>query len=103
MCLCSCCSWRFQATYITKLGFYSDDWTFLAALDRAPDQTIAGLFINALNNAHTPGRPLHILETVFLYRLFGFDPFWDHIINGSLDGWCAALLRIAAHARFATR
>ena len=67
-------------TYLGDLGFYSDDWAFLASYSLAEDQSLLGLF----QSNYTPEvwmRPLQILYQATLYWLFGPHPLGYHMFN----------------------
>jgi hypothetical protein len=73
-----------------RLGFYSDDWAFLASFRFAADQSFWGLYrtFNAENGTYA--RPLQGLGDVLLYRLFGQNPLGYHaaITLAFLFGLC---------------
>ena len=71
------------ASYTPRLGFYSDDWAFLARYVLSPDQSIAGLF-NASYSAHHAMRPVQLWLGAALYSLFGLNPLGSHLFNASL-------------------
>ena len=67
--------------YVTRLGFYSDDWAFLGAL-RTSDQSLVGLWERQYElNANLRMRPTQILHQAVLYALFGLRPLGYHIAN----------------------
>jgi hypothetical protein len=66
--------------FIPHLGFYSDDWDFLARFVHASDQSVIGLF-HAVNTQHTQMRPVQGIYFAMLYSLFGLQPLGYHIIN----------------------
>jgi hypothetical protein len=69
-------------TYVTRLGFYSDDWAFLAVMTHADDRSIAGL-IDAMSdfNVTLRMRPTQMAYQAVLYSAFRLDPFGYHIVN----------------------
>ncbi len=69
--------------YVWNLGFYSDDWSFLAPLSMSADQSIIGLF-QALNEGNLKMRPVQALYWGGLYWLFGPQPLGYHLVNGSV-------------------
>ena len=73
--------------YLTKIGFYSDDWALLAdfaAAGRTGDWSeMVALF--------TP-RPVQGVYLALLFELFGFAPLGYHIVNTAVLAVSAALL-----------
>ena len=69
-------------TYVTRLGFYSDDWAFLAVMTHADDRSIAGL-IGAMSdfNVNLRMRPTQMAYQAVLYSAFRLDPFGYHVVN----------------------
>src|SRR4030095_11090327 len=69
-------------TYVTRLGFYSDDWAFLAVMTHADDRSIAGL-MDALYdfNVTLRMRPTQMAYQAVLYSVFRLDPFGYHVVN----------------------
>jgi hypothetical protein len=80
------------ALYVTRLGFYTDDWVFLQLLRAAPDQSLAGL-IRALyaGDIVIRQRPMQMLDLAILYRIFGSHPAGYHWVNAAVLV-CVALL-----------
>jgi hypothetical protein len=67
--------------YVTRLGFYSDDWAFLSALSTS-DQSLVGPWERQYEfNANLRMRPTQILYQAVLYALFGLRPLGYHITN----------------------
>lgn len=77
--------------HVTNLGFYSDDWAFLARLASSPDQSVAGLFAQMNELRNLAPRPVQSGEQAVLWWLFGDDPLGYHVTN-SLTLLAAALL-----------
>lgn len=69
--------------HLPQLGFYSDDWAFLAQLHLARDQSFLGLLreLLYLDNAV---RPIQWIFLTALYKLFGLHPLDYHIFNTML-------------------
>jgi len=62
------------AFYVAKLGFYSDDWAFLAAMTHADDESIVGLIRASLDfNTNLRMRPTQSAYQALLYSAFGLD------------------------------
>lgn len=68
--------------YVSRLGFYSDDWVFLSLLRHAESHSIADLF-RALyaGDVVIRQRPVQMLYLVLFYKLFGLHPFFYHLAN----------------------
>jgi hypothetical protein len=78
--------------YVGKLGFYSDDWAFLAALHLSPDRSLPGLFQNLYEAPENRMRPVMFLFLSASYRLFGLDPTGYHVTNALILMVSALLL-----------
>jgi hypothetical protein len=68
--------------YLPRLGFYSDDWVFLAILHLSPDHSLSGLY-HALYDGDVVirQRPIQMVYLVFFYWCFGLRPIFYHIAN----------------------
>lgn len=66
------------APYLSRLGFYSDDWDILAKLQHAHAQ---GRWPIAEILQISPARPLHGLYAALLFGAFGRDPLGYHLVN----------------------
>src|SRR5438445_3623343 len=76
--------WLLATRYVFELGFYSDDWSFLATMFLSEDQSPSGLF-RALQAAHDNAlRPVQWLALVGLYELFGLQPTGYHVFNAGM-------------------
>jgi hypothetical protein len=70
------------APYVTRLGFYSDDWAFLALLSNAPSQSFSELAATQYDNdPNLRRRPLQIVYQALLFKAFGLNPLGYHLIN----------------------
>jgi uncharacterized membrane protein YhaH (DUF805 family) len=67
------------APFLPGLGFYSDDWAFLAISANAAEQTVAGAYEALL--PYDRMRPVAWLYRAALYRAFGLDPLPYHVVN----------------------
>jgi hypothetical protein len=88
--------------YLTRLGFYSDDWSFLGVLVTTEDQSLPGL-IRGQFEADPGGlgmRPTQVFLQATLYRLFGLEPLGYHLVNlAVLIGVAAALSLVLRQIR----
>jgi cellulose synthase/poly-beta-1,6-N-acetylglucosamine synthase-like glycosyltransferase len=66
--------------YVSKIGFYSDDWSFLGNFSTAKDQSLIGLFKIA-STPNTQMRPLQNIYDVLLYKIFGVHPLGYQLVN----------------------
>jgi hypothetical protein len=67
--------------YVTRLGFYSDDWAFLGVLSTS-DQSFTGLWERQYEfNVSLRMRPTQVIYNAMLYMLFGLAPLGYHIVN----------------------
>ena len=78
------------APYLGGLGFYSDDWAFLADMIGSREPTIRAAF-EALYRADMRMRPVQILVLAVLFRLFKLEPLGYHVVNTTLLGAGAVL------------
>lgn len=79
--------------YVGRLGFYSDDWAFLAVLTTADDRSFGGLLRDQA--AWSPSLAMRPTQTVYqawLYRNFGLDPLGYHLVNAGVLIAIAVLL-----------
>ena len=67
------------APYVAGLGFYSDDWAFLAMMHQAGDGYAR--LVAALMPTGMATRPVQALEVAGLYAAFGVDPLGYHVVN----------------------
>lgn len=82
------------ALYVGGLGFYTDDWIFLATFRAAPDQSYWGL-VRFFADANMLVRPVQLLYLTGLYRLFGLAPLGYHLVNSAVLAAAAAMLLVA--------
>jgi hypothetical protein len=78
------------APYLRGLGFYSDDWSFLADMTGSREPTIWSAF-EALYRDVMRMRPVQIFVLAVLFRLFKLDPLGYHVVNTALLGVGAVL------------
>jgi hypothetical protein len=72
--------------YLPNLGFYSDDWGFLAGFSAERGQSLA-----VLAGGNFPARPVQGLYLALLFKLFGLSPLGYHIVNTLVLALSAAL------------
>lgn len=80
------------APFLTGLGFYTDDWAFLAISANASDQTLGGTYRALL--PHDRMRPVAWLYRAALYRAFGLEPLPYHVVNTLVLAGCALLFSL---------
>ena len=79
--------------YVTQLGFYSDDWAFLALLINTPDQSLNGLLAAQYEfNANLRMRPTQIAYQALLFTAFGLSPQGYHVVNAAMLASVAILV-----------
>lgn len=66
--------------YFWKIGFYSDDWSFLGNFVASPDQSFSGL-LQVATTPNTQMRPLQNIYDVLLYMTFHLNPIGYQIAN----------------------
>lgn len=66
--------------YVGKIGFYSDDWSFLSSFNLNRDQSIFGL-IEVASTPNTFMRPMQNIYDAILYKFFGLNPMGYQITN----------------------
>lgn len=76
---------------LTRLGFYSDDWTMVGQFLLAPDQSLVGLIADSYGH-HYRSRPVQALYSALAYQAFGTDPLGYHVASMVLIALAAVLL-----------
>lgn len=71
------------AFYIQKIGFYSDDWSFLGNFVVSHDRTLFGL-IRTATTPNTFMRPLQNIYDALLYFIFGVHPLGYQLVNAGV-------------------
>ncbi len=72
--------------YLTGLGFYSDDYAFLATMSQAESQSLWTILQGLLNAPNLAPRPVQAAYLAVLYKTFGLSPLPGHIINHIVFG-----------------
>jgi hypothetical protein len=83
----ACLSLASSLWYLTRLGFYSDDWGLFAAFKLTPDASLANLVRSSFLD-----RPIQGVYSILLFRLFGLHPFGYQATNAVVLALVAVLL-----------
>ena len=70
------------SSYITGLGFYSDDWSLLSYMKLSADQSITAVFTAVNSSWDHEIRPVQFFLYAACYKFFGLNPLGYHIFNG---------------------
>lgn len=84
------------APYVAGLGFYSDDWAFLAMMHQAGDGYAR--LVTALMPTGMATRPVQALEVAGLYAAFGVDPLGYHVVNSLILAATVVLFHLSLRA-----
>jgi hypothetical protein len=76
-------------TYVTQLGFYSDDWYFLSLFESVAAQ---GRSVVAAAAAEFEVRAVQGAYAGFLFQLFGRNALGYHLVNTAVTGIAVGLL-----------
>jgi hypothetical protein len=71
--------------YTGGLGFYSDDWAFLASIAGVGDQGLAARYYALETQNFLQARPGQALYILALYQAFGLHPLGYHLINAAVS------------------
>jgi hypothetical protein len=66
--------------YVGRLGFYSDDWSFIGNFSLSNNQSFLGLLQTA-TTPNTQMRPVQNIYDSILYLLFNVNPLGYHLVN----------------------
>jgi hypothetical protein len=73
------------APYVTRLGFYGDDWAILAALVNADDSSFRAMWdAQYEQNVNLQRRPTQILYQAVLFRASALNPLGYHAVNAAV-------------------
>lgn len=72
------------APYVTRLGFYGDDWDVLSLFTLSPDRSLGGLYRALAGESQMLMRPGQKLLGALLYSAFGLHPLGYHAVNAAL-------------------
>ncbi|HZB51908.1 MAG TPA: hypothetical protein VE547_22670, partial [Mycobacteriales bacterium] len=67
--------------YLSRLGFWSDDWAFLGSLTTHGDLSAPGRSAEHDFAAHLRPRPVQVAYQTLLYAAFGPEPLGYHVVN----------------------
>jgi hypothetical protein len=80
--------------YLSGLGFYSDDWAFLAGFAEKVGEVPFDFIASGVEHPFE-ARPGHGIYLALLFQLFQFDPLAYHLVNTSVIAIsCVALWRL---------
>src|SRR5260370_30142824 len=68
------------SSYVTRLGFYSDDWALLASMRLSPDQSLTGVFTAVNSSQDNEIRPIQFFAYAAPYKLFDLNPLGYHLL-----------------------
>jgi hypothetical protein len=80
--------------YAAQLGFYSDDWSFLYAMQQKAEPGFWGSAARLIRE-DLPTRPGQAMLLVALFRAFGLTPSPYHLFNTAVTGLTVLLFYIA--------
>src|SRR5215510_2979246 len=89
--------------YISRIGFYWDDWLVLKIFHFSHDQSVIGLTRSVFAEwPEMKSRPLQALQWAVLYPLFGQTPLGYHIVSTAalLAGVCMFFSSRRRHTRW---
>lgn len=81
--------------YVTRLGLYTDDWTFVVQLATAPDQSLPGLYRAITAFPEVAVRPFQAFLYILYYKLAPDSVLFPHLFNLAMQVGAALLLHAA--------
>jgi hypothetical protein len=81
--------------YLFQLGFYADDWSFLAEMSGNARQSFGALYGGLDASANLHARPVQIMQMIVLYKAFGVAPLGYHVVNTATLAATAVLMHLA--------
>ncbi|QHT70112.1 hypothetical protein GXP67_27430 [Rhodocytophaga rosea] len=70
--------------YIDKIGFYSDDWIYLAYYKTVAKQSLKGFYDVLIVSPNITSRPVQAFLQALSYWLFGMEPLGHHLMNSGI-------------------
>jgi hypothetical protein len=70
--------------YISKIGFYSDDWAYFSILESTENSSLLENYRNLMGSPNLRSRPVQAFLQGLIYWLFGLQPLGHHIFNTSM-------------------
>lgn len=67
--------------YLPHLGFYTDDWSFLADMRQSADQSIGGLYAALTSVSNVADRPLQALLYIIYDKIAPGSAIVPHVVN----------------------
>src|SRR5262245_10447586 len=86
-----------SSLYVARLGFYSDDWSFLDKMSRIGTESRSSLY-RSLLEPWSAMRPGELLCVATLYSFFGLRPIGYHVANSLIFVVMAEFFYLALRA-----
>jgi hypothetical protein len=86
------------APYVTRLGFYADDWSLLWQFRATADQSLVGLFKGTYFDGTVEWiRPVQTAYYAIQFEAFGLHPLGYHVVNNLMLCAAVVLLFLVCH------